>query len=104
MRCVRARGVVCLSHTLTLSRWLCGGCAAFSKAWSTTVGGGDSAKHAPSVSVVPVTAVWGGKGGVAAGATLVAVMQVLAVDSDMMHKWSTGTAGASDSDDDWLAD
>ena len=51
-----------------------------------------------------MTAVWGGKGGVAAGATLVAVMQVLAVDSDMMHKWSTGTAGASDSDDDWLAD
>lgn len=101
--CVRARGVVCVSHThsLSLAVW---GCAAFSKAWSTTVGGGGSAKHAPSVSVVPVTAVWGGKGGVAAGASLVAVMQVLAVDSDMMHKWSTGTAGASDSDDDWLAD
>ena len=60
--CARARGVVCVSHTLTLSLavW---GCAAFSKAWSTTVGGGGSAKHAPSVSVVPVTAVWGGKGG-----------------------------------------
>lgn len=103
MRCVWARGVVCGAHTLTLSLavW---GCAAFSKAWSTTVGGGGSAKHAPSVSVVPVTAVWGGKGGVAGGASLVAVMQVLAVDSDMMHKWSTGTAGASDSDDDWLAD